>query len=102
MRLCRALLLLIRAFVRDRTELVLENLTLRQQLAAFAPEIQATTASQPGSHLWGDPVANLGQLALRPTHRAARHRDPLPSHGLEAVLALEVSIRQTRSAGNRR
>ena len=34
MRLFRALLLFIRAFVRDRTELALEKLALRQQLAA--------------------------------------------------------------------
>ncbi len=46
-----------------------------------------------------DPV--LGELAFRPSRGAARHRSPLASAGIQAVLALEVPNGQSRTAEER-
>ena len=89
LRLLTLLLTLTAGLVRSRRDLLLENLALRQQLAAF-------TQKQPrprrvGSGLLGSAAAMLGRMERCTCGRAARDRHRLASRWVQAVLEMVVT-----------
>jgi len=60
------------------------------------PEIAATR-----SRLLGMPFPALAELALHAGHRAARNGHQLASHGIQAVLAVEIEGRKTWTSTHR-
>ena len=101
----RIVWVLIRALVsafRSRHQLVLENLALRQQLAAFMarrarPRIRATDRALSGSG-----PATLGAVGRRAGHREAGHRRPMAPGRLPAVLEMDLAPRLPTRAATRR
>jgi len=80
-----------------RREPRLEAATLRPPAVR-----QSTTTSSPGPAVLGLAVTALVGLALRPPRRQARHRPPVASPRLQALLALEVSPEDARPTEDRR
>ena len=101
MYLLRVLLLFIRGVLRSRTELALENLALRQQLAALRRQSKRPRLKKCDRNLLGSPISDLGELAFRSSHCAARHRSRLAPQGIQAVLAMEIPKGQSRTAEDR-
>ncbi len=95
LRLLTLLLTLTAGLVRSRRDLLLENLALRQQLAAFTQK--QPRPRQVGSGLLGSAASMLGRMERCTCCRAARDRHRLASRRVQAVL--EMVVTQTSRCG---
>src|SRR5207237_7143306 len=86
-----------RAALRSRTDLSLENLALRQQLALFRHALEATAVRAPRPRLLGVALSAVGRVARGTPCCSPRNRDSLASAGLSRLLDLEVPKRADRS-----
>ena len=86
----------LRAVRRPHADLVLENLALRQQLAAYSRTVKQPRAEGCGTSVLGGPFEGLGQVALGPDRGQAGDGDQLASTRFSALLALAVA--QARSS----
>lgn len=75
----------IRTMCRRRADLVLENLTLRQQMMAFKKERPRPPLEDVDRAFWGAPsiVASVGKSSC---HRQGRHRCAVASGSVQAIL----------------
>jgi hypothetical protein len=84
--------ILIRAAVRERRDLALENLALRQQLAVLKKEKESSETAEERSTVLGGTFSNLGPLAAGFAPRMVRKPDPFPSRKFPARLRLAIIV----------
>src|SRR6266850_7064037 len=101
MSLVLALLGTLRAALKARTDLVPENLALRQAARPAPPPLQATSGRPPRPRLLDVALAVVGTVARSAPCRSAADRDSLAPAGLPRVLELEVAARSNRSSARR-
>ncbi len=86
MSILRVILLLFRALFRDRSQLALENLALRQQLAILRHQAPRPRLRRVDRAFWVNPGADLGRLALGSHPGQAGDHPPLASPGIPLLL----------------
>ena len=96
LRLVRALLPSLRSALRTRTDLALENLALRQQLAALRQQVKRPRVRFADRLFWAMAASLLGTVAGSPDPRSTRDGHPLASTRLQEVLDLEVASSRPR------
>src|SRR3989454_2258691 len=101
MPLVLALLGALRAALGARSDLVLENLALRQQLALLRRRAKRPRFGQTRSPLLDVALAAVGAVARGAPCRSAADRHSLAEAGLPRLLELEVPTRSNRSTACR-
>ena len=96
----RIVLVLMHNLFRNRRELALENLALRQQLTVFEAKKLRPRLRKRDRIFWVS-VAHLGGLAHRAGDRPARYRGSLASARFSFVLAMEVAAENGGATENR-
>jgi hypothetical protein len=85
-----ALWTFVRAWLFGSTNIALENLALRHQLAVLQRSVRRPTPLALGSGPLGLAVLGLGGLAVEPRHRPTGHCPRLAPPRLPVLLAVEV------------
>jgi hypothetical protein len=96
MKLLHALSCLLRLFLLSRSQLILENLALRQQLTVLSRTTTAITAPS-GPSVLDLPIEIVVGLAFGPRPGPAENRSVLAPAGLPSVLALAITPQARRA-----
>ena len=76
----------LRSGLRSQGSLHTENAALRHQLAVLQRQARGRPRLRPGDRRWGVALSPVARLATRARHRQARHRAPVASIRLSAIL----------------
>jgi hypothetical protein len=95
MSILRVFLILFRALFQDRSQLALENLALRQQLAILHGKASATRISRGGPGFSDDSLPDLEGVPSSASRDPARDPRPAASARIPVLLAMEVLHRVT-------
>ena len=87
-----AFLVVVRAAFASRSQLAVENLALRQQLAVLRRSVERPRLHRRDRFFWAWLSRIWSDVAIRPHHRQARDGHPLASPWVPSLLALEVTV----------
>ena len=97
MGIIQAIVLFVRAFIMGRAAAAAENLALRQQVAVYKHSVKRPKLRPRDRVFWVCALPALVQLAIRAGHRPTRNGHQVAPTGIQALLAMEVEGRETRT-----